>query len=449
MDRKWIPSIVLAIALAGVGVWGYGQYLKNREYAIFMDNLYQKSFYELVGHTGNIENKLSKFMVSGDRNWHMLLLSDVWRHAAAAGEDLGELPLGHLTLRETSKFMNQLSDYCNYLAKKVGEGKTISLDEMKNMEIMRNTSVQLSNDLRVLENRINEGGVKWGEVMRAETREGVDIDSDNAVIRQFSKIEKTGIDYPVLIYDGPFSEVFERRINVRMKGERVGQEEAQRIAAKFVGENRINRIEAGPEGHGDIDTWGVNVFVEGRNEPLFLSISKRGGKVVNMLSDGDRRSIEISLSQARQMAERFLEDKGYPGMVATYQQHYDGVAIFNFASSQQGIIMYPDLVKVKVSLEDGSVIGLDTKSYIIAHKKRNIKQPEISETEAQKMLNQGFLPKSHRLAIIPTEGGSERLCHEFKGKYAGEDFIVYIDAKTGKEANILKIIHTENGMLVM
>lgn len=107
MDRKWIPSIVLAIALAGVGVWGYGQYLKNREYAIFMDNLYQKSFYELVGHVGNIENKLSKFMVSGDRNWHMMLLSDVWRHSAAAGEDLGELPLGHLTLRETSKFMNQ------------------------------------------------------------------------------------------------------------------------------------------------------------------------------------------------------------------------------------------------------------------------------------------------------------------------------------------------------
>ncbi len=60
-----------------------------------------------------------------------------------------------------------------------------------------------------------------------------------------------------------------------------------------------------------------------------------------------------------------------------------------------------------------------------------------------------YLVKMKRLALIPTEGGSKKLCHEFKGKYAGEDFIVYIDAKTGKEANILKIIHTENGMLVM
>ena len=171
--------------------------------------------------------------------------------------------------------------------------------------------------------------------------------------------------------------------------------------------------------------------------------------MVNMLSDGDRRSIKISLSQARQMAGRFLKDKGYPQMVATYQQHYDGIAVFNFASSQQGVLMYPDLVKVQVSLEDGSIIGLDAKSFIIAHKKRDIRQPEISELEAQKMLNPGFSVKAKRLAIIPTEGGSERLCHEFKGQYAGEDFIVYIDAKTGKEANILKIIHTENGTLVM
>jgi len=102
-------------------------------------------------------------------------------------------------------------------------------------------------------------------------------------------------------------------------------------------------------------------------------------------------------------------------MVATYQQHYDGIAVFNFASSQQGVLMYPDLVKVQVSLEDGSIIGLDAKSFIIAHKKRDIRQPEISELEAQKMLNPGFSVKAKRLRSFLWKGDQKGFVMNLKG----------------------------------
>jgi len=109
---RWILTIVLAVALIVVGLWGYNQYLQNLEYRNYMENLYQKSFFELVGQIGDIETKLSKLMVSGDQGQSMMLLSDVWRQADAAQVNLGQLPLGHLSLIKTSKFINQLADYC-------------------------------------------------------------------------------------------------------------------------------------------------------------------------------------------------------------------------------------------------------------------------------------------------------------------------------------------------
>jgi spore germination protein len=53
------------------------------------------------------------------------------------------------------------------------------------------------------------------------------------------------------------------------------------------------------------------------------------------------------------------------------------------------------------------------------------------------------------MAVIPTEGKKERLCYEFKGKFGENKYIVYIDANSGEEADILQVIDTDNGSLTM
>ena len=55
--------------------------------------------------------------------------------------------------------------------------------------------------------------------------------------------------------------------------------------------------------------------------------------------------------------------------------------------------------------------------------------------------------KFENLAIIPTEWKTEIFCYEFKGKINDTEFLVYINAETGKEENILVIIDTANGVL--
>ncbi len=49
----------------------------------------------------------------------------------------------------------------------------------------------------------------------------------------------------------------------------------------------------------------------------------------------------------------------------------------------------------------------------------------------------------------PRPTKKEIFCYEFKGKMNNNDFIVYINAETGEEEDILMIVNTPNGVLTM
>jgi hypothetical protein len=53
------------------------------------------------------------------------------------------------------------------------------------------------------------------------------------------------------------------------------------------------------------------------------------------------------------------------------------------------------------------------------------------------------------MAIIPTKFKTEVYCYEFKGSLNGNDFLVYVNAETGRVQNVLVIINTPNGILTM
>ena len=111
--------------------------------------------------------------------------------------------------------------------------------------------------------------------------------------------------------------------------------------------------------------------------------------------------------------------------------------------------MYPDLIKVKVALDNGEILGIETSGYLNSHEERKLEQVKITKQEAKSKLNPKLEIKSESLAVIPTQYQTEILCYEFKGKVDDTDFLVYINAQTGKEEDILVIINTPDGTLTM
>ena len=92
-------------------------------------------------------------------------------------------------------------------------------------------------------------------------------------------------------------------------------------------------------------------------------------------------------------------------------------------------------------------MGIETSGYLNSHTERNLAQPKISKEEAKKSLNKNLEILSEGKAVIPTQWQTELFCYEFKGRIDDTDFLVYINAETGKEEDILVIVNTPNGTL--
>lgn len=135
------------------------------------------------------------------------------------------------------------------------------------------------------------------------------------------------------------------------------------------------------------------------------------------------------------------------GMQENYYMKENGFITVNYAYKQDDVVMYADLIKVKIALDNGEVIGLETTGYLNCHYDREISTNITSVDNAKKHLSSKAQITSEGLAMIPTEWKTETFCYEFKGKIEDMDFIAYINAENGKE-DILIVTSTPNGTLI-
>ena len=145
----------------------------------------------------------------------------------------------------------------------------------------------------------------------------------------------------------------------------------------------------------------------------------------------------------------FLNRIGFENMKESYFLIQENIITINYLYVQDDILVYPDLIKVKVALDNGEILGVETNGYLNSHFVRQDIVPTISKEVAKASLNTRLDIQSEGLAIIPTNWKTEILCYEFKGKIDNREFLVYINANNGKEEDILIITNTPNGTLTM
>jgi spore germination protein len=448
MKRERIALILLAGALAMTGLWGYDQYQQKREYNIFLRNQYNRMFYDLIDHVETIEVDLAKSMVTASPKQSLILFSDVWRQSFSAQEKLSQLPISHLALSNTAKFLTQVGDYSYSITKKNIDGIPASSEDWQNLEKLHNYSGYLAVELQKLRRELEDGRLALGQ-LRSQGRCTLAQVSDNIINAEFSRIEQQMVEYPTLIYDGPFSEHIQDVSPKGLTGETIDYSQAERVARNFLEGVDIRSIEKGSNGNGDIKSYRLKITAKG-GDNIYMDISRKGGHVVWMLSQRDVDSVYISPSQALEKAKEFLTRNGYKNMVPTYSMRYDNMTVINFAYMDGKVLVYTDLIKVKVALDNGEIIGFEAAGYLTAHHKRDLPEPKVSVDEARESIGLRMeINTPPQLTLIPLENKSEVLCYEFRGKFQEEDFLVYINALTGKEERILKLIRNENGVLTI
>lgn len=445
-DRHMLSVVVVLFAIIiAMGVWIYK---KQTDYRLASENQYNMAFFELVDYVQNVETYLAKSLISSTPEHGAETLTNVWKEANLAQVYLSRLPIESVELEKTEKFLNQVSDYSYSLSRKNINNKKLSGEDLKNLKQLHDYSVELENTLNQLSTDMNDGRISWGELTKKGTVAFAQ-EVSNISKSSFTNLEENFHEYSGLIYDGAFSEHITKKEKKGLTGENVSEEEAKEIAKKFIGEDKVQEITlSGKSENTNMITYDFNAKINNEKEAnLTISVAEKGGHIVFMNYNRSIEAESVSQDRANEIGKKYLEDRGFKNMKETYYLKQDGIVTINYAYEQDDVTVYPDLIKLKVALDNGEVMGVETTGYLNNHETRDVSKILISKEQAKKNLNKDLDIKSENLAIIPTEWKSEVLCWEFKGKVDDTDFLVYINCETGKEEDILVIVNTPNGTL--
>ena len=446
LKKGHMLSIIVALLIA-VAILGIILYKKQREYRQASENSYNMAFYEVVDYVQNVETYLAKALISTTPEHGAETLTNLWREANLAQSYLSMLPIESQELENTEKFLNQVSDYSYSLSRKNIYNESLTEEDLSNLEELHTYSTELENTLNQLSEDLNSGRFQWGELTKKGTVAFAQ-QVDNVSKESFSNLEENFHEYSGLIYDGAYSEHITSSEKKGLTGEDIDENKAKEIAENFIGKGNIKEMSSlGLSENANIPAYSFSA-TSNNDENINISISQKGGHVIYMNTNREVNSEIISQEEATEKGKSFLEEKGFTNMQETYYVTQEGVTTINYAYVQNDVIAYPDLIKVKVALDNGDILGIETTGYLNNHAERDVSNVLITSEEAKKNLNSKLEITSERLVIVPTEWKSEILCYEFTGNVDDKQFLVYINAENGREEDILVVTDTGSGILV-
>ena len=423
MNKKRTATLVGALALiVTLGATTAAGYASANKYKMYLDYNYKRALGDLSGSVSNIETTLNKSVYANTATQQNGLASKLMRESTMAKSALAVLPVTDHSLDNVSKFVTQVGDFATTMSTKVSAGQKITDDEYKTMQDLEKFAKSLQSGLQNVKTNI----------------------ASDKLADEFKKTSEDFTNFPSLIYDGPFSDhISQMKPKLTEERAEIPQGNAQNIAANFlsVASNKLTHVQ---DNGGNLPTYNFTA----NNGNLRICVTKRGGFVSTFDNMRSVTTENLSYKDAAKKAENFLSAHGITDMKQTYYVMNDGICTINYAYYKNDIIYYPDLVKVSVALDNGEIVRFNATGYVMNHHDRTVKA-KISADQAQASVSKKLKIEERRLALIPTPGLSEVLCYEFLCTGQNKDrVLVYINATTGYEEQILILLQSDNGILV-
>ena len=437
---------ILGVIIVVMAVMWYRCAVNKDKLDTSLANNYDRAFFELSDYVSDIDVLLTKAQLAGTPAQLASISNEIFMQAAEAKSCFGELPQQDVNLEKTAKFLSQVGDYTYVLSQNMINGQEISQEEYTTLSKLNDYAGELSRNLDEIEARIYKGEISFNTayganiITRALAAEDIFGDLEN--------VEKSFEGYPSLIYDGPFSEHIENAESVMLKdaGE-VSKKQALKKAKEFIGEKAD-----GLEFETEMNNTAIECYVFSKTtdkEQLSVTVTKKGGYVLYFINNRDVREMNYDKDSATAVAYDYLVNHGFTDMKSSYFEITDNTATINFAYSQNGVKMYPDLIKVRVALDTGEVTGIECKGYLMNHKDRGVMSAVISEEEAKANISANLNVNAVSLSVVPKDSLREVLCYEFHGTYKDKNFIIYVNAENGREEEILLLLESETGVLTV
>lgn len=397
-----------------------------------LEGTYQRAYYNLVAEVNEMSVDLKKIDAATSGKTEQEYLYEVWNAGQSASSNLSSFDTSGEGGEKLKKFINQVQDYAYYLAKKTTADNPLSENEKQNL-------FQIGQMLEVVSDNLSG--------IQDDLKSGKSFLGSDGVLKSmpdvFENFVEPDVDYPTLIYDGPFSDSDEK--SVSDKTEAVSVSKAQERIRNIFSLNDNTSIEL------VADTDEMYCFKTQIDESeTYVNVTKSDaellGFTVTKRVDAPK---DFSNDEIISATLKYGKSLGFENLIAVWVEKTDGYAYVNTAVKENGVVIYPDIVKFKVALDDLKVLGVEASHYAKNHKERQFGQINITEADAVAKADPRMQIKNVRLAIIPYGEKSEKLCYELNGEINGGEYFVYIDCATGEELNILYVVNSDAGQLVL
>lgn len=434
-----IATGVLALSTLGLGVCYGISMSETQNYALQLENVYKKNYFELVDSVNTADNNISKLLASNNDDYQAKMLSNLAQGAKEMQSSIASLPLSSDNIIESVKFINQMSGYTQILEEKIAQGESLSEDDLQTLRQMHEALTEMKRYLNKMSTEIINGY----NILQASNN----IDGDYSEFSlNFAQIKADDTDYPTMIYDGPFSDSVVNQKIKGLSGAEVSKEEAYKVIDGAF--KNILNLKYDGQTNGKFKTYNFSLL-NSDNQKLFVQVTKVGGKLLTVSGTIETDVENTTTAQAEKIALNFATENGIENPTVVWNESLDGQAYFNIAPKQNGVVLYSDLVKIKIDLEFGNVIGYDAMTYYINHTTRKVESATVSVENAKQSIASSFEIKNQRLVLAPLDYNREILCWEFECTRDGATYYIYINALTGEEENILKVVETDDSSKLM
>ena len=435
----WLAAVIsLGVTTLALGTMLTFGWINMNGLQADMASVHTESLYELNSIVDNLDTNLSKARVSNSQNEQVRLLSEIAIESEMAETVIERLPVETQLTQNITSFVNKMGDSAQSMLYSVASGNKLTDSQVATIEYMYKTNQELKQIVNEL--TANANGNDMLAAMKGK--------SGNLLTSTFDTIQNTAVETPKEIHDGPFAENIDKVSAKSLTGlDEITASRAEELAKKYFKDYGVTEAKCTGEAAAEQLTC-YNISLKTKDGEMSAQISKLGGKVVEFNSYKDCSDKNFSVERCIDIAEDFLDELGYDDMEAVWTSENGTTCNLNFAYEQDGVIIYSDMIKVKVCEERGIVTGMEGLSYVLNHVKRDLPSARIAKSEAKEKLHEGFETEGSRLCIIPTDGG-EALAYEFYGTYEGSTYYVYVDAKTGEELEVFTVIGTQQGKALM
>lgn len=439
---RWIIISILSLGVIGTTYWGYQEHQEKNAILIQAENTYQRAFHELTYHIDLLHDKIGSSLAMNSNDSLSPQLVEIWRITADAHANVGQLPLSLLPFNKTEEFLANIGNFTYRVAVRDLETDPLNEDELATLEGLYEQSGEIKDELRQVQHTALSNNLRWMDVQLALATE--DEQMDNTIVDGFQTVEKKvegyseAANFDTLIGDHT-SEVHDYLF---VNEEPLTEEEIIERSKEIFDVKSDENLSITKSGDGaDISVYSVSY--QNEQKYGYMDITEQGGHPITLLINRPINEKNLSLYDGLQEATNYLEEYGFDNMVVFQSTQYDNIGVYSFLYAEDDVRIHSDSVEIKIALDDGDILGLSAKNYLMNHRQREIPKPALSPEEAKEQVNSQVEIQEEFLAIIDNEFGEELLVYEFLGILNDDTFRIFINAMDGREEKVEKLMNSE------